>query len=244
MVDERLRKIIASAQASSKPVIEFLKRSRITESRVGIFASSFNPLTNAHVELMRRAIGACGLREVVALAGVANADKDSYECALEDRLAMLLLAFDKEPEISIGVSSHAYFVDVVEALEDLYSGQPEFYFVLGFDTFERLVDVEGRYVSRYHRRFRDRTEALRFLLSRSSLIVAGRAGAAEREVQALMRREAREIVERVKYLEIPLDVAERSATEVRERVRSGKSIAGLVPPEVETYIAQRGIYKE
>jgi len=44
-----------------------------------------------------------------------------------------------------------------------------------------------------------------------------------------MRREAREIVERVKYLEIPIDVAERSATEVRELVRSGKSITGLVP---------------
>src|SRR6185295_2731159 len=142
MVDARLRKIIASAQASSKPVIEFLKRSRITESHVGIFASSFNPLTNAHVELMRRAIGACGLGEVVALAGVANADKDSYECALEDRLAMLLLAFDKEPAISIGVSSHAYFVDVLEALEDQYPKHSEFHFILGFDTFERLVDVE------------------------------------------------------------------------------------------------------
>ncbi len=239
-----MREVIARAQASSEPAIEFLERSRINGSRVGVFASSFNPLTNAHLELMRRAIRAYELDEVLALAGVANADKSSYECSLEDRLAMLLLAFNDAPAMSIGVSSHAYFVDVVEALEHPYPKQTEFYFVLGFDTFERVLDLEGRYIPRYHRSYRDRNEALRFLLERGRLIVAGRAGAADPEVVALMKNEPREIAERVLYLDIPSDIAKRSATEVRQLIRSGQSIAGLVPPEVETYIARGGIYKK
>ena len=244
MEHERLSEVIARARTSSEPVIEFLERSRTRGSRVGVFASSFNPLTCAHVELMTRAVRTYELDEVLALAGVANADKRSYECVLEDRLAMLLLAFNDAPGVSIGVSSHAYFVDVVESLDRLYPGQTEYYFVLGFDTFERVLDQEGRYVSRYHRSFRDRTDALRFLLERGRLIVAGRAGAADQEVGALMRNEPREIAERVLYLETPRDIAQRSATEVRELIRSGQSVAGLVPPEVEAYIARRGIYKQ
>jgi nicotinic acid mononucleotide adenylyltransferase len=241
---ERLSEVITRARTSSEPLIEFLERSGTTSSRIGVFASSFNPLTCAHVELMLRASRTYELDEVLALAGVANADKRSYECPLEDRLAMLLMSFNDARGVSIGVSSHAYFVDVVEALEPLYSRQTEYYFVLGFDTFERVFDLEGRYLSRYHRSFRDRTEALRFLLERGHLIVAGRAGAAEQEVGALIKNEPREIAERVLYLETPPDIAQRSATEVRELIRSGQSIAGLVPPEVEAYIALRGIYKK
>ena len=244
MEHERLSEVIARARTSSEPVIEFLERSRSRGLRVGVFASSFNPLTNAHVELMRWATRAYALDEVLALAGIANADKGSYECPLEDRLAMLLLAFDNAPGVSIGISSHAFFVDIVEALEELYTEETEYYFVLGFDTFERILDVDGRYISRYYRSFRDRTEALRYLLERGRLIVAGRAGAADPEVAALMKNEPREIAERVLYLDTPRDIAERSATEVRELIRSGQSIEGLVPPEVEAYIARRGIYTE
>ena len=178
------------------------------------------------------------------MAGVANADKSSYECSLEDRLAMLLSAFNDEPAMSVGVSSHAYFVDVAEALESLYATQTEFYFVLGFDTFVRVLDLEGLYLTKYHRSFSDRSEALRFLLQRGRLVVAGRDGSAEPEIGKLIRNEPREIVERVLYLEIPNDIAARSATRVRELIRSGQSIAGLVPPKVENYIALRGIYKE
>jgi nicotinate (nicotinamide) nucleotide adenylyltransferase len=244
MEHERLSEVVARARTSSEPIIEFLERSPTRGSRVGVFASSFNPLTSAHVELMQRAVRTYELDEVLALAGVANADKHSYECPLEDRLAMLLLAFNEAPAISIGISSHAYFVDIVEALAHLYPKQTEYYFVLGFDTFERVLDKEGRYISRYHRSFRDRTEALRFLLERGRLIVAGRAGAADPEVGALIRNEPRDIAERVLYLDIPHDVGERSATEVRQLIRSGQSIAGLVPAEVEAYVARRGLYWE
>ena len=34
-----------------------------------------------------------------------------------------------------------------------------------------------------------------------------------------------------------------SSTEIRERIRSGQSIMGFVPPEVAAYIASAGLYR-
>jgi nicotinate-nucleotide adenylyltransferase len=244
MERDRLRELIRRTRASSEPVIEFLRRTDEDGRRVGVFASSFNPITSAHIEMMQRAVREFELREMLALAGAANADKTSYQCALEDRLAMLWTALKDYRVVSIGLSSHAYFVDVIQALERSYPAGTEFYLVVGFDTFERVLDREDVYTRRYHQHFADRTEALRFLLERARLVVAGRAGSTQRDVFALIAEEPHELAANILYLDLPSEVAARSATEVRNRVSSGDSIAGLVPPAVERYIAECCIYRD
>jgi nicotinate (nicotinamide) nucleotide adenylyltransferase len=239
----RLRKIIERVQAESKPHIELIKRADVQGPRLGVFAASFNPVTVAHVELMRRAALWFSLDETLALAGKTNADKESYECPLEDRISMLALASANDRSVSIGLSSHAYYVDMINALERAYGPETDLHFILGFDTFERVLDPDERYTAKYFQRFSSRTDALRYLLMRSRLIVASRAGADYKNVHALIAREQAEIGERVLYLDFPSDLGERSATEVRSRVRAGQSIAGLVPPEVEDYIYKRGLYR-
>src|SRR5918912_586128 len=106
-----LREIIARADPQGEPRVEIIKPVARTGPRVGVFASSFNPITVAHIELMRRARDAFLLAEVLALAGRANADKRSYECSLEDRLRMLLLALRDDAHLAVGLSSHAFYVD-------------------------------------------------------------------------------------------------------------------------------------
>lgn len=239
---DRVRQTIARIQASSEPLIEFLRRAEGPSSRVGVFASSFNPITCAHVALIERAAREIKLHETLALAGVSNADKASYECSLEDRLAMLLSALKHDPRMSVGISSHAYFVDVIAALEPIYPSGAQFFFIVGFDTFERVLDRNNLYTRRYHRGFPDRVSALKFLLEHACLVVAGRAGSTQRDLASLLKDEPREIAANVLYLDLPSDIAARSATEVRERVRRGQPIEGLVPPSVESYIAERNIY--
>ena len=116
------------------------------------------------------------------------------------------------------------------------------HFVVGFDTFERVVDREDRYTRKYHRRFSDRAGALQYLLVRSRLVVAGRRGSGECNIRALVERDLKGLAERVSYLDVPADITEMSATHVRDRVRAGLAIDGLVPPAVELYIKEKRLY--
>lgn len=242
METARLKEIINRTNATGEPHIEFVKRTQPSGPRLGVFAASFNPITSAHVELMRRAAATFALDEMLALAGCANADKSSYECALEDRLAMLALTFADDARTSIGLSSHAFYTDMIEALARLYP-QSELHFVVGFDTFERVLDRQDRYTQKYHRRLRDRAAALDYLFAHSRLIVASRAGAGRDEVRALLADEPARFAERVSYLHLPANIGERSATEIRKCIRAGESVTGLVPPAVERYIEARGLYQ-
>jgi nicotinate-nucleotide adenylyltransferase len=237
-----VKEIIERVDPGGEPSIHLIKRAELSGPRLGIFASSFNPTTVAHVELMRRAAKEFLLDEILALAGTANADKSVYESSLEDRLRMLALTFENERRVSIGVSSHAFFVDMIDALEHTYPRQTDLHFVVGFDTFERVVDREGRYAQKYHRKFGDRVGALQYLLVGSRLIVAGRAGAGKSDIRALVEHDLPELAERISYLDTPADLGEMSATKVRDRVRLGLAIDGLVPPVVELYIKEQGLY--
>lgn len=237
-----LENIILRVNAGDPPRIDIIKR-RPDGEKLGVFASSFNPVTVAHVELIHRAAEAFSLDTILALAGITNADKTGYECSLEDRLTMLQLAFADDSRVSIGLSSHAFYVDMIEALERMCWSGTDLHFVVGFDTFERVLDRDDRYTQRYHRSFRNRTEALQHLLSRSRLIVAARAGAGLDEVRTLLEREPAEISQRILYLDFPSDLGELSATEVRARVAKGLPIAGLVPEPVERHISERGLYR-
>ena len=239
---DRVKEIIERADPIGEPGIELIKVAEKTGSRLGVFASSFNPPTVAHVELMQRAAEAFSLGEILALAGVANADKLQYECSLEDRLAMLALTLADVPRVSIGLSSHAFYADMVEALGRVCPPDTDLQFIVGFDTFERVLDVEDRYTKRYYRGFSSRIEALQYLFGRSSFIVAGRAGAGLHSVKLLVERETAVPPGRVLYLDFPTDLGELSATEVRKRRRAGRPIKGLVPGAVEDYIQRHGLY--
>jgi nicotinic acid mononucleotide adenylyltransferase len=116
------------------------------------------------------------------------------------------------------------------------------HFIVGFDTFERVLDVQDRYTGRYYRAFSGRREALEHLFARSKFIVAGRAGAGSESVRKLIEPEPAVPADRILYLDFPADLGELSSTEVRTRRREGRPITALVPAPVEEYISQHRLY--
>ncbi len=235
--------IIEAAKGGNQPMIHVINERNLNCHHLGVFGSSYNPVTTAHLELMRLAAEQFKLDRMLALAGIANADKTSYDCPLEVRLQMLRLATQDYSLYEIGLSSHPYFVDQLDALQTVYPDETEFCFIVGLDTFERIVDRDDKYTRFYHRKFTDRSDSLEYLMNRSSLIVASRAGEGLSEVQALTKLLPDAVRDKVFYLEFPADLGEQSASEVRRKMRDGESVKGLVHPAVERFIDEHRLYR-
>ena len=165
-----------------------------------------------------------------------------YEAALEDRVAMLLAAFETDPTIAIGVVSHPFFVDMILPLRREYATS-EIFFLVGSDTFERLLDRQGRYLGRYSKPYPDRMAVLEDLFSASRVIVATRGAFTCSALEQLLEEEAAPYRSRIACMELSEEARFISATEVRWRIRRGESVASLVPEAVEAYIRTAGLYR-
>lgn len=238
----RIRHAIAALSPTDAPTIAWIRRLERPPICLGVFPASFNPLTRAHVEIIVRAREHFHLEAIALVPGLTNADKRVYEAPLEDRAVMLLVAFETDPTIAIGVASHPFFADLLLPLRREYATS-EIIFLVGSDTFERLLDREGRYLGRYYTPYRDRVEVLEDLFSASRMIVAARGQFACSALEQLLDEETARFRSRIACLELPEDVKAISATEVRRRIRMGESIAALVPESVEAYIRATGLYR-
>ncbi|MFN2476479.1 MAG: nicotinate-nucleotide adenylyltransferase [Chthoniobacterales bacterium] len=184
--------------------------------KIGIYGGTFDPVHHAHLILAREALERLQLDEVIFVPAAMSPHKlDGTPTDSAARLAMLQAAIEGEPRFS---------VDEIE----LQRPPPSF----TIDTIESYVgasaDTEIHYLlgsdnlPRLHtwHRFAELERLVRFVvLNRGAKIVAC----------------PYEIVER------QIDI---SATEIRNRVATGRSIRYLVPPAVEEIIRRRQLYTE
>lgn len=196
--------------------------------KLGVLGGTFDPVHAGHLALARAARDLLRLAEVLFVpAGRPWRKPGRPIMPAADRLAMLRLAVAGESafdvsELEVDREGPSY---TVETLETLRAERPrdELHFILGEDA---LVDLPN-----WVRRER--------IVELATLVVARRAvrpDVLERAVQALPG-----LRERLVWLEMPrMDV---SASEVRGRVAQGLPIEGLVPPAVEAYIREHGLYR-
>ncbi len=238
---ERLKRL----ERTSRPAIEVLvpARRRLRRGgRLGVFPASFNPPTRAHREIVARAQADFQLEEVLLLLGLTNADKTAYEASLEDRLAMVRLACEDDPTLSVGAASHPFFVDLLEPLGELYD-QPQIFFIMGADTLLRVLDKEGRYYRRYHKPYADRWEALGDLFAQGQVLVAARPPFTRADLDRWLEGPEAAFRSRISWLDLPDEVKGISASLVRERLGRGQPITSLVPPAVERYLTEHALYR-
>jgi nicotinamide-nucleotide adenylyltransferase len=235
---ESIREVIEITEPNGPPTINFVKRAKrgikAEKQKLGVFPSSFNPLTEAHSEIIKRA-EEHGMDEILLLLDKRNADKEIFEVSLEDRLLMVLLFFENEEQISIGLSSHALFVDKIEALRRIYPPTTNINFIVGYDTMVRILDKKY---------YRDREAALDSLFAKSRFLIAKRNDKGRRAIFELFEREEnKRFKHRIEILEISPSAASISATEVREKVKKGEPIEGLVPEKIVCLIKEMHLYQ-
>jgi nicotinate-nucleotide adenylyltransferase len=197
--------------------------------RVGILGGTFDPVHDGHLALAHAAREEMDLAEVLfVLAGRPWRKAGRSIAPDEHRVAMVRLAIEGEQAFLVSMlelerEGPTYTADTLEALRESRP-QDELFFILGEDA---LVDLPNW--SRPGR-----------ILELAALVVARRAGVERSAVEEAGRR-LTGLLDRAVWLKMPL--VDISASDIRDRVRSGLPIGDLVPSAVEEYIREHGLYR-
>ena len=194
-----------------------------------VFGGSFDPIHIGHIILARDIKERLKADKVIFVPTAQAPLKGKHRASMEDRLNMLRLALEKEKDFIIedyeikrgGIS---YTVFTLEYLKKKYEGE-ELYLLLGSDSFLR-----------FHL-WKEPEKILKMV----RIVIVDREGKLK-EVEEYINERFKAFKDKVTLLHSRrIDI---SSTEIRRRIKEGKSIYCLVPESVEEYIRKRGLYKE
>lgn len=178
--------------------------------KVGIFGGSFNPVHTGHVALAKSLCQKAGLDEVWFMVSPMNPFKKHATDLLADhlRLEMVRKAVENEPQLKASdyeflLPKPSYTWNTLQALSADYP-DTAFTLLIGGDNWAAF----------------DKWYRSADILARYPIVVYPRQGSHTGNVP-----------EGVTIVETPL--LDISSTEIRQRIREGKSIEGMVPLAVE-----------
>jgi nicotinate-nucleotide adenylyltransferase len=197
--------------------------------RLGLLGGTFDPPHYGHLVAAQEAACQLDLGRVLFLPARQNPLKRGEQISsAEDRCHMVSLAIEGNPLFSLSRAdldrpSPSYTVDLLRALRAEWP-TAELFFLVGADIVPELP--------RWH--------APSAVLELATLVAFNRPGAPVPSIAAL-EQALPAAAHRVILLEVPgMSI---SATELRARVRAGRPIRYLTPPDVEAYIRERGLYR-
>lgn len=197
--------------------------------RVGVLGGTFDPIHIGHLAAAEEVRVRLALERVVFVpAGLPPHKLHLDVTPTEHRLKMVQLAIADNPHftlsrVDIDRFGPSYTVDTVELLRDEYGPEAELYFIMGSDSLAELLI--------WHQ-----PERLIRLCRVVALTRPGHRVDLE-ELDHLLPG----AIARVQLLDMLL--LQISSTDLQRRVRMGLSIKYLVPPAVEAYIRQHGLYR-
>ncbi|MHB9154972.1 MAG: nicotinate-nucleotide adenylyltransferase [Endomicrobiales bacterium] len=192
------------------------------KKRIGLFGGSFDPVHCGHLLLAEAARKEFALDRVLFIpARIPPHKRDKRLSPAAHRLAMLALALERYPAFGISRfelkrKTTTYTFQTVEHFKRLFP-RAEIFFLIGSDSLLELTAWKnaGR------------------LLSLCAFVAARRKGV--RVGKDLPFRDRVKLTREV--------IPPVSSTKIRERVKAGKTLKGLVPPAVERYIARHHLYR-
>lgn len=198
-----------------------------------LFGGSFNPIHVGHLIVARAAAEQLNAEQVVLIPSAAPPHKtNSHLATPEDRMEMVHLAIAGEPgfavsDIELHRQGPSYTILTVEAYRrELGSGTP-LYWLIGGDTLPEL-----------HTWYR-----IRDLVELCTVVTAVRPGFEAPDLSTLFNALPPSQIHRLEGSILPTPRIDVSATEIRRRIREGRSIRYLVPDRVAEYIRANGLYQ-
>lgn len=199
--------------------------------RIGIIGGSFNPIHIAHLIIADRFVDQMHLDACYFVPTARSPFKvdDPMLASADDRLAMVRLATEQHPQfhvsdIEVQRGGISYTIDTVAAMQAQHPGS-ELFILIGSDQAIEFV--------RWHR-WQD-------LLRSAQLCVVRRPFLLTPEMEERMNETLTVDGRTPTWISAPL--LEISSTDIRMRVRNGKSINYLTTKAVRDYINEHGLYQ-
>lgn len=192
--------------------------------RLGIFGGSFDPPHVGHLMVAQDAREALTLDRLLIIPAARQPLKGADKTPPHDRLAMVRACFEgvagiEVDPVEIDRGGLSFMVDTVETVRRRFP-DAQLHLLVGEDVVPTLP------------RWREPER----LLAMVQLVVLTRDMG-----QPAADRQRGDIAHAMRLATRRVDV---SSTEIRARVRSGRSLSGFVPDSVATYIASTGLYRE
>ena len=191
--------------------------------KVGIMGGTFDPIHFGHLELAESAREILELDEVLFIPSARPPHKVEKHIAPEfHRFMMTYLATKSNKFFQVSPMEFmreglSYTLDTIDALNKRFGADTELFFIIGSDS---MADL-----SKWHK--------ARELVQKVHFIAAARPGV-EVNFEELENFFGAEGMQHIHQIVSPQ--LEISSTELRERVKNGRSIRYLVPEVVEEYI--------
>ncbi|MDD6382512.1 nicotinate-nucleotide adenylyltransferase [Mitsuokella jalaludinii] len=198
--------------------------------RIGIMGGTFDPIHNGHLLTAEYVRDACRLVKILFIPAANSPFKLEKKVApAHDRLAMTRLAVADNPyfeasDIEMCRRGVSYTSDTIDELHRQFGRRATFFFITGADAINALPS--------WH--------ASEHLLASCHFIAATRQGT--KLDMAHLREAFGSLCERhIHQLTTP--ELEISSTEIRARIRAGRSVRYMLPAAVADYIKKEGLYR-
>lgn len=213
--------------------------------RIGLFGGTFNPIHLGHLRVAEEVREALGLAQVVFIPAADPPHKEQSGIApFADRLAMARLAVAEQPAFIVSDceaerDEPSYSLYTIRRFREEASSDCEIFFIIGADAFAEITT--------WHRWEEVLAETTFVLITRPGHEIKSPANALPASQASLYhdqggghftRREGSGIIF------LPVSRLEISASDLRQRIREGRSAHFLTPPAVHRYIAAHGLYRE
>ncbi len=218
------------------------------KQHIGLLGGTFDPVHNGHLAVADHVQRALELDAIWFIPAALPPHKSGHAdgrdiSSFAHRLAMLDRAIAENSSFSVSDieakrSAPSYSIDTINILIPQFGEQADLYFIIGADAFLE-IDTWKRY--------KDLPALVNFVvISRPtyspdkvgeviSQNFAGYKSDPSHEIWSSPNRKGSFILQQMEPVPI-------SSTEIRERVRNGEDLAGLVPQSVEDYIKKQGLY--
>ncbi len=198
--------------------------------KIGILGGTFDPIHNAHLLLGESAREQFGLDRVIFIPNqLAHFKKRTEISSGEERYQMVKMAISDNPyftcsRLEIDKPQGSYTIDTINDLKLMYPGD-ELYLILGADS---VIGIDTWYNAKE-------------LLSSCIILAAVR----EEDDLSSLDKKRREL-KKMYNADIRLLTFNRidiSSTDIRERVKIGRSVRYMLPDECIEFICIKGLYK-